>query len=412
MPQEAPTYVATKKGYLNLWNKVQILPNRKASARAIANRIVKNKARYEKIADTVDGPPWFWIAAIHNLEASGNFLKYLGNGQLLTMRTTIEPRGRGPFKSFEDGAIDAMRLKGLHKIKDWDISRCLYEAERYNGWGYTYKKVNSAYVWSFTTLAQPGKYVEDHVWDANYVSEQCGVAAIFKALEELGELRFPAQEQEDRMTELRASVMPFASLVPTLARIIISNAAPIAVKAIAEAIGELTDKNRPDPTDARAVEKSLQEVDLKKIPEILAAAEDTLKELGVVVPEPGEPGGPSVLPSSIPVTTIGETPVVVQPVAPAPTPTVIIDQKDELGVVDRIFGGKYLAGLKTPIGIALYCLAWGLGPSAGGYISEGAVQMLFSAATFLVGVGVTAKLDKIISSPLFSTVAGMLLKRK
>ena len=29
-----------------------------------------------------------------------------------------------------------LALKGWNNIKDWPISRWLYESERYNGWGY------------------------------------------------------------------------------------------------------------------------------------------------------------------------------------------------------------------------------------------------------------------------------------
>lgn len=364
------------RGYANLWATAKIKPERRASALAIAKKLLSNKARYQKISVQVGDVPWWWIAAIHNMESSGNFSKYLGNGQWLTQKTTIEPKGRGPFPSFEAGAVDAIKLKGLQNIKTWDIPRALFEAERYNGWGY-FGRIASPYVWSFTNHYTRGKYVEDHVYDANHVSSQCGVAAIFKALEEMGELKFT--DMEDNMAELRASLLPFGGLAPILIRTLAGPAASLAVKALAEAF----DDDKPEPK-ADVVAKKLEEVNIRQVPGILAAAEEILKEVLGDVPDDHQPvpAAPVLTPTTT-TTTVTNAPVDTSP--------------PKLGIVDRIFGGQFLAGLKTPIGIILYCLAWGGSAFAPEIFTQEVVSGLNALATGFVGVGLTAKLDWFLS---------------
>src|SRR5205085_2693578 len=73
--------------------------------------------------------------------------------------------------------------------KSWTIELALYWAERYNGQGY-FGKGNSPYLWSWTTLYSAGKYVADGQYSPSFVDPQAGVAAIFKALETMGAVRF------------------------------------------------------------------------------------------------------------------------------------------------------------------------------------------------------------------------------
>lgn len=381
-------YEAAKRGYANLWNKARITPSRAATARGIAKNLLANKARYEKVAVQVGDVPWWWIAAIHQMEASANFRKYLGNGQAFDQKTTLEPKGRGPFVSFEAGAVDAIRLKGLHKIPEWDITRALFEAERYNGWGYV-GRINSPYLWSFTTLQQRGKFVADHVWDPNFLSTQCGVAAIFKAFEEIGAVEFDTQK-EDSMAELRASLLPFGGIAPLLVKTLAGPAASLAIRAIVEAFD---DDDKPEPK-AEAVQKKLEEVPLRNMPDLLGAAEAALK---AVLGDQPEPEVPAVDP------TLTTTPVVAVPITP---PAVVVSpEKEELGIVDRIFGGKRLAGLKTPFGILVYCIAWAGAALAPNYFTPDIVSAMYAFSTALVGIGVTAKIDKVL--PWLATITAV-----
>lgn len=177
-----PTFAATQKGYANLWAKAKL--TRASAAEKVARRILANRARYEKVQE-VTGVPWWWVGAIHDRESGGNFAGVLHNGERIigtNRKTRLVPAGRGPFPTWEAAAVDAVLIKGLDKITNWSIPRALYEAERFNGWGYYGKKVNSPYVWSGTSLQQDGKYVADHVWSATATDEQLGVAAVLKAL--------------------------------------------------------------------------------------------------------------------------------------------------------------------------------------------------------------------------------------
>lgn len=176
-----PSFAETERGYAALWAKAKLTGN---TARVVA-RILANRKRYEEV-ERATGVPWAWIACLHDREASGLFTGVLHNGERIIgtgKKTRLVPAGRGPFKTWAESAIDALKLKGLHKVTDWSIARMLYEAERFNGWGYTYKGVNSPYVWAGTNLQQSGKYVADHVWDPKAWDTQLGVAAVMMALE-------------------------------------------------------------------------------------------------------------------------------------------------------------------------------------------------------------------------------------
>jgi lysozyme family protein len=140
--------------------------------------------------------PWWWVAITHNLESGANFKGHLHNGDPLTARTRQVPAGRPltgtpPF-TWEESARDALQLKGLFTQTDWNIARCLFEWERYNGFGYVARRINSPYVWSFTTLYDRGKYVADGKFDSMAVSGQCGAAATLKAMIELDIAKLPA----------------------------------------------------------------------------------------------------------------------------------------------------------------------------------------------------------------------------
>jgi hypothetical protein len=107
--------------------------------------------------------------------------------------TTIVPKGRGPFvgpDAFVDGAIDALKIEGFPGSTDWSIARTLFRLEGFNGYGYHPRGVNSPYLYGGSTVygppeARAGKFVADHVFDANVVDKQLGTAVILKALMEL-----------------------------------------------------------------------------------------------------------------------------------------------------------------------------------------------------------------------------------
>lgn len=180
-----PSFAKLRPIYRQRWNAANPAPKWRPAVDRFMAIIYRNRGRYQSVSDET-GVPWYFIAAAHMRESSCDFRGVLHNGEHIIgkgRRTTLVPKGRGPFTSWEEAAVDALRLHGLHKIKDWPIERVLYELERFNGWGYYYKNRVSPYVWSGTTLYKSGKYVADGVYDPSHVDSQLGCAIILKRVE-------------------------------------------------------------------------------------------------------------------------------------------------------------------------------------------------------------------------------------
>jgi len=146
------------------------------------DKIFLNRSRYKSISFKFPNPiQWYHIALLHELECTQNFNCYLGNGQRWDKRTTIVPKNRGPFKSFEEGAIDAIKYDKLNEIIDWSSGNTLYILEGFNGYGYAlYRNINSPYLWSGSNHYTSGKYIADSVYSSKAVSTQIGIALLYK----------------------------------------------------------------------------------------------------------------------------------------------------------------------------------------------------------------------------------------
>ena len=179
-----PTFEASRAGYRNLWAKTTV--ERADDADRAAKDIVSDKERYLSI-ERETGVPWFWTAITHLRESGRSFAGVLHNGERIIgtgKKTRLVPKGRGPFSSWNEAAVDALKLKGLDKVDDWSVERILFEWERYNGFGYV-GKINSPYVWAGTNLQQRGKFVADHKFDPSHWDTQLGTAAVLKRLAEM-----------------------------------------------------------------------------------------------------------------------------------------------------------------------------------------------------------------------------------
>jgi len=184
-----------KEEYAALYKSCQADVSKFDSIDRLVDKILVHRPRYENVADTL-GIPWYFIAAIHNMESSQNFSKHLHNGDPLNARTRHVPAGRPkkgipPF-SWEESAVDALKLRRLHKVEEWTLPRVLYELEGYNGWGYRlyHAHVLSPYLWSYSNHYRSGKYIADGTWSDTARSRQCGAAVLIKRLEERGEISF------------------------------------------------------------------------------------------------------------------------------------------------------------------------------------------------------------------------------
>lgn len=162
------------------------------------HRLLHDKAIYIRIFEAT-GVPVAALMALAEREMTGNLHCYLGNGQRLTMRTTIVPKNRGPFADTPDGfvkgALDALHLDGLDQIADtpegWSAERFAYESELWNGFGYRAHGIPSPYVFGGTTVQRAGKFIRDHVYSATkpdgtpLMDPQLGTIAIVEKLFEL-----------------------------------------------------------------------------------------------------------------------------------------------------------------------------------------------------------------------------------
>lgn len=175
------TFEATEAGYTNLWRTATLKGGADAKqADIFADRIIAAEQRYRAV-QAATGVPWYFIGALHMRESSCNFAGVLHNGEKIigTGRvTTLVPEGRGPFSTWEEAAIDALKLKDMHRVQAWSPARMLFQAEVFNGLGYVGKGVNSPYVWAGTSHEQRGKFVADHVFDPTTDDTQLGVAAV------------------------------------------------------------------------------------------------------------------------------------------------------------------------------------------------------------------------------------------
>lgn len=150
---------------------------------AKVSKMLSNRDRYQAISGRFKNPiRWYHVALIHEMECSQNFNCYLGNGQPFNKKTTIVPKGRGAFPSFETGAVDAIVYQKLDRITDWSIENTLYILEGFNGYGYTNRGINSPYLWSGSNHYKSGKYIADSVYSKTAVSSQIGIALLYKRL--------------------------------------------------------------------------------------------------------------------------------------------------------------------------------------------------------------------------------------
>lgn len=177
-------YAESRAGYANLLRATRIRPERRAAAMRVAAVALTHRERYEAVA--LPGMPWWWVAAVHSLESGADWATHLHNGDPLARRTVHVPAGRplagGPPYTWEESARDALLMHHLDSVPTWGVERCLYEWERYNGFGYVSRGVNSPYLWAGTTQYSVGKYTADGRFSATAVSGQIGAVAIMLAV--------------------------------------------------------------------------------------------------------------------------------------------------------------------------------------------------------------------------------------
>jgi lysozyme family protein len=188
-----PKYTAAlRKDYQNKWDTLQVDHDPKA-VKVVAQRILANKQKYSGYWNV----PYWFIGLCDYRESGFHPAGVLHNGQRIIgtgKKTTIVPKGRGPFATWPDATKDALRLKGLDTETDWSIPHASYILEGFNGYGYRSKGVPSPYLYSHTNHyadgswdddPRGGKYIRDHVWDGSVYDKQLGSLAILRVLADL-----------------------------------------------------------------------------------------------------------------------------------------------------------------------------------------------------------------------------------
>jgi len=184
----APTYRWRWPTYAEQWDKMQLKQSAARDLASFLRRAQAGKARYEEVQRRTTnegkhtGVPWWLIAIIAERESGQNWSRSLAQGDRWDRVSRNVPRGRGPFNSWEDAAVDALHLDELDVIPDWTLEKALFALERYNGWGYFYHNVPSCYVWAGTTIQCPGKYTSDGHWNGRAWDTQLGGAAMLRTL--------------------------------------------------------------------------------------------------------------------------------------------------------------------------------------------------------------------------------------
>lgn len=187
-PIKTTVYSRIKDEYEEMFKECKV--SNPGATDKLVKKIIEHQSTYEKVGIA----PWYWIGCIHVMEGSQSFKTHLHNGDPLKYRTRNVPSGRPAENpdtiygySWEVSAKDALMIKGLNEWNDWSIPGMLYQAERFNGWGYRmYKGVYSPYLWSGSQFWTKGKYVSDGKYDPNATSAQIGVAVLLKKMSEAG----------------------------------------------------------------------------------------------------------------------------------------------------------------------------------------------------------------------------------
>ena len=196
-------YADYKSSYEDLLRSARVKPEWLSRVDSTAKKIFEHKEKYKEIEEIL-GVPWKFIGVIHNLECSLRFDCHLHNGDPLGKKTRLVPAGRPatgkpPF-TWEESAVDALKLKELDKETDWSEPKIAYNLERYNGFGYRSKGVNSPYLWSGTDRYSKGKYVSDGKYSKTEVSKQIGAIPLYRRLNELESQEVQHGKKEEKET--------------------------------------------------------------------------------------------------------------------------------------------------------------------------------------------------------------------
>ncbi len=170
-----------KKDNASRWKAMHVTSSLEPTIDKVAARLVDQNAKtqYETVSKKTT-VPWFVIAVILEREASQSWKANLAQGDPWNRVSIHVPKGRGPFASWAEAAVDALTNCDPHAARwtDWSAGGALTLLEEYNGLGYAGNGRPSPYVWASTDQYVKGKYVADGHYDPNVVDHQLGCASL------------------------------------------------------------------------------------------------------------------------------------------------------------------------------------------------------------------------------------------
>ena len=139
-PARRPTTPGTipsayARDYSTRWSAMIVRLDRMAATDAVVRRMASREARYRAVTDPL-GVPWWWLAAIHELEHSGRFT---------TSMTAVDPIDVPPrelilnatiqYLQWADSGHALRRCRGQECWRDWRDPGTPYQWGRVSGCG-------------------------------------------------------------------------------------------------------------------------------------------------------------------------------------------------------------------------------------------------------------------------------------
>jgi lysozyme family protein len=165
-----------------------VRPTKKTEIDKVARRLTKPStiAHYQEVQDKL-GIPIVVQACICERESGSDFSRSPAQGDRWDRKSKNVPRGRGPFSSWFESAIDAFHT--VDHLDDnsapWSLAYACWKWEAYNGFGYRGHGVRSPYLVGGTNLQEKGKYTSDGHFDGSEMDGQLGCLPIALRMIEL-----------------------------------------------------------------------------------------------------------------------------------------------------------------------------------------------------------------------------------
>ena len=209
------TFNARKSECNRLLATVDYVDNsHKALSFTNARRLLSDRAAYDEVSKAT-GVPSIWLMAINERESGGKLNTYLGNGQPLNRRTTLVPKGRGPFRDWPTGSEDAIHYDHIDQTPldsgGWTWAWAMFLAENWNGLGPRMHGRRTGYLWSGTEHYNGGKYIADGEWDPSAHDEQLGVWCVMHAIATLAPDLSLADHPERAQYKIIPAIIPDVS---------------------------------------------------------------------------------------------------------------------------------------------------------------------------------------------------------